>query len=110
MAKTEPVEPPASRPEGTYEVRAPETAGRSSPEDSAVVFLIYASTALAECRYNIVETTAVGSPTVVVEEEPSGESWQPNPDVARALANVIVFRPELEDPSDEDLESYGRNA
>jgi len=79
-----------------------------SVEGSDIVFLVSTATALAECKYNIVETTAVGSPTIVVENEPSGDSWQPNPDVARALANVIAFRPELEDPTEEDLESYGR--
>ena len=107
MAKIEPIESPASRPQGTFEVRAAEQADQASVEGSSIVLLVYTSTALAECKYNV-ETTAVGSPTIVVENERAGDSWQLNPDVARALANVIAFRPELEDPTDEDLEKLRR--
>lgn len=107
MAKIEPVEPASTRPQGTYEVRSTGQSAQISSGEPGVVFLVYTSTALTECKYNVVETAGMGSPTLVVDSESAGDSWQANADVARALANVIAFRPELEDPKDEDLESYG---
>jgi hypothetical protein len=106
MARIEPVEGTSTRPQGTYEVRPSEQIAQVA-EAPGVVFLIYTSTALAECKYNVTQTAGVGSPAIVVEDEPAGDSWQANPDVARALANVIAFRPELEDPDDEDLNNHG---
>jgi hypothetical protein len=103
MVKIEAVEPLSARPLGTYEVKASgiTPSGRT---EGGVVFVVCASSAAAECNY-IVRSSAIGGLEVIHREAPLEESWQANPTLAHALENVIVFRPEQEDVTENDIET-----